>query len=117
MVQNTEEKRMTTIKESFFDKIKNFFKRIFLKNETHKIEPEFIKIKDNFKENIVIEGDTEKIKLLNLQKAFEANQIQEEDLSDEEYKKMHELYDAQIARLKEKIQAYKKEIVLIKKKG
>lgn len=116
MVQNTEEKRITIIKESFFDRIKNFFKRIFFKNETHKIESEVIKSNQNFKENIIIEEDTEKVKLLNLQKAFETNQIQEEDLSDEEYKKMHELYDAQIARLKEKIQAYKREIILIKKK-
>ena len=86
-------------KESFLSKIKKFFRNLFAKKEvkqdnienktSHNI------VKNEFKENIEIKQDEETMKIINLQKEYKAGNIKEEDMTDDEHKKLIELYKKQ----------------------
>lgn len=101
--------------------IKRFFKKIFKKDYQIYIEPpkkeEVIK-KDqepktnNFKTLIKIEEE----RALKLQKDFREGKIEEEDLSEEEFNLLYELYEKQISQTNESIQKYKNIIMEMKKK-
>lgn len=111
-----ENNRMVEYKESFFDKIKNFFFRLFKKSSDN-IEKEQETLtqqsnveKDMFKNNILIKQDEEELKLLELQKAYKSGKILEENISQEDKEKLIDLYKKQNLELKETITNEKKEI-------
>lgn len=101
-------------KESFLSKIKIFFRNLFVKKEvkqdnveiktTHNI------VKNKFKENVEIKQDEETMKIINLQKEYKAGNIKEEDMTDDEHKKLIELYKKQNEELIEKINTKKYKI-------
>ena len=104
-------KNIIEYKESLLSKIKHFFRNLFTKKEikqdnienktTHNI------ISNNFKENIEIKQDEETMKIIDLQKEYKAGNIKEEDMTDDEHKKLIELYKKQNEELIEKINAKK----------
>ena len=107
-------KNIIEYKESFLSKIKNFFRNLFAKKEvkqdniesktTHNI------VKNKFKENVEIKQDEETMKIINLQKEYKAGNIKEEDMTDDEHKKLIELYKKQNEELIEKINTKKYKI-------
>lgn len=107
-------KDMIEYKESFLSKIKHFFRNLFAKKEvkqdnienktTHNI------VNNNFKEKLEIKQDEETIKIIKLQKEYKAGNIKEEDMSDDEHKKLIELYKKQNNSLKAKIDSKKYKI-------
>lgn len=111
-----ENNKMVEYKEGFFDKIKNFFFRLFKKSSDNiEKEPEILTQqsnveKDIFKNNILIKQDEEELKLLELQKAYKSGKILEENISQEDKEKLIDLYKKQNLELKETITNEKKEI-------
>ena len=106
-------KEIIEYKESFIFKIKKFFKKLFcvkenIQEDTNKkinnIE------KNNFRENIKIKQDEEEMNIIKLQKEYKAGNIREEDMTDEEHKKLIDLYEKQNKELKEKIEIKKQKI-------
>ena len=114
------------IKEkNIFEKIKNFFQRVFIKQPEYaienncnisntNIETETLETqKSDFIDNIRIE-ETEEQKLLKIQKLIREKRISENDLSIEEKNKLRKLYNAQIEDLKEAILQKTNNIMRIK---
>jgi hypothetical protein len=104
-------KNMMVYKENLFTKIKNFFLNIFRK-DTSKDEiientTNVMNNKSNFRSNITIKQDEEEMKILKLQQDYKAGNILEQDMTDEEHKKLIELYKKQNDDLKEKIEIKK----------
>lgn len=101
-------------KESFLSKIKHFFRNLFVKKEVkqNNIENKTVHniVNNNFKENIEIKQDEEIMKIINLQKEYKAGNIKEEDMTDDEHKKLIKLYQKQNEELIEKINAKKYKI-------
>lgn len=107
------------------EKIKEFFRKIFKEEEQKCIEApkEIIVPKvstqepktSEFKNQIVVANEEEE-RILKLQKDFKAGLIEEEDLSEEDFDLLTELYERQIAKTKQSIQGYKDRIVIIKSK-
>ena len=113
---------------NIFDKIKNFFKKLFV-SDVEKIveindniirsEEDDILDLDKIKEEEKIESD----RLFKLKEQFENEEITEEDISEEDKEKIKLLYADQIenldyainARMKE-LENLKQEIVAVKKK-
>ena len=109
------------IRENVFTRIKKFFKNLFvpeIENNyeadiINNVEEKEIKIKNSiFAENIKVE-ETEKQKLLRLQKMVHKKNISESDLSQEEVEKLRELYNMQIKDLRKSILLKRKEIARI----
>lgn len=104
-------------KESFWNKLKTLIRKIFRKEnindseenveDTNKNQEEKEK---NFETIVKIEKDSEKERLLKLQREFRAGQINQGDLSNEDIEKLGKLYDEQIERLKIQIEECKKRI-------
>lgn len=101
------EKSLIAINEnSIFYKIKNFFLKLFYRNESnenrpqiHHIEPNKIQNNSNQKESFIesirnIEND--ETKLLKLQKQFDNYEIEKSELSKEQIADLTELYKKQI---------------------
>ena len=114
------------IKEkNIFEKIKNFFQRVFIKQPEYaienncnisntNIETETLETqKSDFIDNIRIE-ETEEQKLLKIQKLIREKRISENDLSIEEKNKIRKLYNSQIEDLKEAILQKTNNIMRIK---
>ncbi len=59
--------------------------------------------KNEFFNSIVIKQDEKELKILRLQRDYKAGKILEEDMTEEEYKKLIELYKRQNRTLKEKL--------------
>ena len=116
------------------EKIKEFFKNLFkirvqLYIEAPKEEIENINtiqkeskvvntIKEDNSSDFIsrISVDTkENDRALKLQKDFKAGLIEEEDLSEEDFNLLSELYENQIERTKQSIQKYKNKIITAKK--
>ncbi len=116
------------------EKIKEFFKNLFkirvqLYIEAPKEEIENINtiqkeskvvntIKEDNSSDFIsrISVDTkENDRALKLQKDFNAGLIEEEDLSEEDFNLLSELYENQIERTKQSIQKYKNKIITAKK--
>lgn len=105
------------------EKIKQFFKNIFGINNVQYIEApkkevvpmNNIKLQNNinFKDEIVVYNEEEK-RILKLQKDFKSGLIEEEDLSDEDFNSLSELYERQIEKTKQLIQTYKNKIMSLK---
>lgn len=113
MEENTQEKNLIEKKESFFGKVKNFFKRIFKKKDIREeVKEEIVETieEDNeFNEYIKITED-EETKLLELQRRYRKGEIAENDLTDEQIEALSNLYDKQIADLKKSIALREKKI-------
>lgn len=115
MGENTQEKNLIEKKESFFSKMKNFFKKLFKKKDknvidkTVKDEESIEKESNSFKENIKIEED-EETKILELQKRYRRGEIAENDLTEEQVEALSELYDKQIDALRKIIEEKEKQI-------
>ena len=108
-------KNIIEYKESFLSKIKNFFRNLFAKKELKQDNIVEIKtthniVKNKFKENVEIKQDEETMKIINLQKEYKAGNIKEEDMTDDEHKKLIELYKKQNEELIEKINTKKYKI-------
>ena len=114
-------KELTVVKENIFDKIKNFFKKLFSKQEPKEAQEIFTdeNIKNVEKENsfinrVKIEEDNEEKRLLKLQSLIAEEIITEDELPEEDVKALHLLYDKQILELKRSIDEYKEKILKLR---
>ena len=107
------------------EKIKEFFRNIlgikklqYIESPKEYVEP-INNIKSqtnfNFKDEIVVDDEEEK-RILKLQKDFKAGLIEEEDLSEDDFNLLSELYESQIEKTKQSIQTYKNRIISVKAK-
>ena len=120
-----EEKSLVKINEdSFFNKIKTFIKKIFNKKDCNinNVAPvdESLKSKDNRKQKFMEEVkriEDEETKLLKLQQQFHNGEINEEDLTETQYKALNDLYDRQIDNLKKSIEIKKQKIKKMQEEG
>ena len=106
-------KEIINYKENFITKIKKIFKKLFgiKENIQEDTEKKINNIeKNNFKENIEIKRDEEELNIIKLQKEYKVGNIREEDMTDEEHKKLIDLYEKQNKELKEKIKTKKQRI-------
>lgn len=71
---------------------------------------------NDWKENLKIAEDKEEKRILELQNKIKANELSEEDLSEEDKQKVRMLYYRQNEALREKLKQYKKEIGKLLKK-
>ena len=119
MGENTQEKNLIEKKEkSVFQKIKNFFKKLFVKNKIeNNIQPDIIEEESNneFKESIKMTED-EETKLLELQRKYRRGEVAENDLTEEQIDALCELYDKQIEDLKQSIRIKEEKIAEHKKR-
>lgn len=107
------------------EKIKRLFRNLFKTSNQQYIEApkemkepiNDIQIQRNstFKSQMVVENEEEK-RALKLQKDFKAGLIEEEDLSEEEFNLLTNLYENQIEKTKQSIQRYKNRIISVKSK-
>lgn len=119
MEENTQEKNLIEKKEKgLFNKIKNFFKNLFVKkdrNEETVVVEKNEEEKENFKEYIKMTED-EETQLLELQRKYRRGEIAESDLTDEQIDALSNLYDKQIEELKKSIEAKEQKIAEYKKR-
>lgn len=122
-MENENTKLITT--NGLFYKIKLFFNNIFKKqkNESDEKNNENHIQKSDFKNEIIIKRDEEKQRLILLQQNLREHKITEKEITEEDIKKLNDLYDSQILELQNKIaqnrkvtENYKKDIIAIKKK-
>ena len=117
MKKNTDEKSLVSVNEnSVLYKIKVFFKKLFHKKEpdiSSTFEPEYTAELINNKRNLFI-NDLRKIEneetfIIDLQNKYRNKEIVEEGLTTEQINSLCELYDKQIAALREsnKIKRFK----------
>ena len=84
-------------KESIFNKISRFFKKIFNIDRENENKITFKNInyslqKDNFISNIAVKENEEENRLKELQEKYEKGEIDEYDISDEDMEKLIEMY-------------------------
>ncbi len=110
-------------KENIFDKIANFFRKIFKRNNekqtissSQSFESNKNDKKQNFQNTIKLEHDYEEKRLLNLQKQFENNSISENEISEDDKIALKGLYYIQMLKSKMKIKIYKEKLNGIKTK-
>ena len=106
-------KELTVMKESFFYKIKQFFKKLFSKKEEN-VEQTEIKKENDFLSRVKIEEDNEEKRLLKLQSLLAEEVIAEEELPDDDIKALHELYNKQILQLKREIDEYRQKTLKLR---
>lgn len=94
--------------QGFFSKIRSFFSNLFKKKNFNNVQPNLEEQgneKQNcFRKNIEIKSDDDELKIIDLQKQYKAGEIKEEDMTDDEHKKLIELYKKQNYNLKNKIE-------------
>ena len=110
-------------RENIFDKIANFFRKIFKRNNekqtissSQSFESNKNDKKQNFQNTIKLEHDYEEERLLNLQKQFENNSISENEISEDDKIALKGLYYIQMLKSKMKIKIYKEKLNEIKTK-
>lgn len=104
-----------------FNKIKEFFKNLFQTNKPKYIEaPKEVvepinnnQVQTSLKSQIIINNEEDN-RILKLQEDYKAGLIEEEDLSEEDFDLLTELYEKQIEKTKQSIQMYKNKILSIK---
>lgn len=113
--ESIENTALTAKRQSVFEKIISFFKKIFVNNkERSKVTSlQSVEIneddkKQDFQNSIKVKRDLEEEKLLNLQKQFENNNITEEEISENDKIELKGLYYMQMLKSKIKIKIYKK---------
>lgn len=119
-------KSLIVKKDSFFSKIKNFIGSLFYKKTKKDLKEqiEFDIVQNDFNDSIVIKKDNRKEELITLQEDLENNTFLFEDISDEDFIDIINLYDTQIKelnkdteRLNKSTEIYKGKIQLILKKS
>lgn len=126
MKEITQEKSLMKVNQnSIFYKIKNFFRRLFVKTEKlesyntvqndidNSVNNE--EKKNNFMEEIR-NIETEETKLLNLQNQYHSGVIKEEDLTQEQAKSLCALYDKQIESLRKSNKIRKQKLLEYRKR-
>lgn len=125
MKENTGEKSLMKINEnSIFYKIKQFFRKLFHKNEITdaSVTTEVYSIieSDEDKRNLFMEDikkiENEETILLKLQKKYRNGEIREEDMTEEQVNSLCALYDKQIANLKKSNDLRKQRLLEYKRK-
>ena len=118
MEENTQEKDLIEKKESFFSKVKNFFKGLFKKkvkettNETVNDETTSVTENNSFKDDIKVveEEQSEDMKIIELQRRYRRGEIAESDLTKEQIEDLSDLYDRQIEALRKVIEEKEQQI-------
>ena len=118
MEENTQEKDLIAKKESFFNKVKNFFKGLFEKKvkettkETVNDEATTVTENNSFKDDIKVveEEQSEEMKIIELQRRYRRGEIAENDLTEEQIEALSELYDRQIDALRKVIEEKEQQI-------
>lgn len=103
------------------EKIINFIKGLFKTEKQQYIEAPReveesitnVKLQENFDNRIIVHNEEEE-RILQLQKDFKAGLIEEEDLSEEDFDALTNLYESQIEKTKKSIERYKSKIMSIK---
>ena len=117
MKRNYDEKRLVKTNKKILSKIINFFKNLFKskKYDSTKEESENIPIVKNinFRNNMQIKEDYEKIELLKIQKKFKTGEILEDDIPENYYNKLLQLYDEQNEKIRKEIENNKRKIAEI----
>lgn len=117
MKRNYDEKRLVKTNKKILSKIINFFKNLFKskKYDSTKEESENISIVKNinFRNNMQIKEDYEKIELLKIQKKFKTGEILEDDIPENYYNKLLQLYDEQNEKIRKEIENNKRKIAEI----
>lgn len=116
-------KSLIVPKKSIFDRIKNFFKNIFKKEEVQEvayIKEKTIETKENKKSSFIDSIRTEEIiekeEILKIQRDYENGVIREEDMTPEQVSKIEKLYIEQIYKLRNDYSKYKDEATKLKGK-
>ena len=100
--------------KGIISKIINFIKRILGKKPKENNDKSNIIVKkDELKNNLKNDEIQEKLRLIELQNKFKKGEIFEEDIDDEDYEKLLELYDEQNNKIKQEINTYKEETKII----
>lgn len=118
MEENTQEKDLIEKKESFFSKVKNFFKGLFKKkvkettNDTVNNETISVNENNSFKDDIKVveEEQSEEMKIIELQRRYRRGEIAENDLTEEQIEALSDLYDRQIEALRKVIEEKEQQI-------
>ena len=112
------------------EKIKDFFRNLFGINRQNYLEAPKDEILQNeilqknnkkpqyndFQEQIRIVPDEKKERALKLQNDYKSGVVEEEDLSDEDFDILSNLYESQIESTKQSIENYRKKILNIQTK-
>ena len=124
MKKNTNEKSLVNINESsIFYRIKQFFKGVFnnkkilyntIIEDTNNIISQDSNNKKSFIEEIK-NIENEETKLMKLQNKYRSGEIREEDMTEEQICSLCNLYDIQIAKLKESNDFRKQKLLEYKK--
>lgn len=121
-------KSLIVSKQSFFSKLKSFFRNIFEKDEFNKPVYNDVPMhnyeenknedirKRAFEDNIRVRPDYEKEKLLKMQRDYEAGLIKEEDMTEEQVSGIEKLYKEQISKLRNDYREYKVKATSLRKK-
>lgn len=117
-------KNLMLRQESLFQKIKSFFMKIFRKQKmveesnTTEIfeENNRIEKQKTFLDDIKVAEDTEKLKILKLQRDYEAGLIKEEEMTDDQISKVEKMYEEQIMKLRNDYDGYKHRMINVRKK-
>ncbi len=110
-----ENKELVEYKEGFFTKIKNKIVNIFKKQSNSSADnnlPKENNVSQNksFVKSIEVEVDEEKTRIHKLQKAYQRGAILEEEIKQEDYQKLVELYEEQNKELEKQINQKKDEL-------
>ena len=113
-IENT---ALSVKKQSIFEKITDFFRKIFKNNKERNNVTSYQSVeinkddkKQDFQNSIKVEPDLEEERLLNLQKQFENNIITEEEISENDKVELKGLYYMQMLKSKIKIKIYKERL-------
>ena len=126
MKENTQEKSLVQVHENgIFNKIKNFFKNLFNRNNNttnnyaiakeDKSIVESENTKNTFMESVK-NIENEETKLLKLQKQYRSGEIKEDELTQEQVSSLCALYDKQIANLKKSNEIRKQKLLEYRRK-
>lgn len=112
------------------EKIKEFFRKLFGANNQNYLDApkndipqnEILQTSNvqnqnrsnNFQNQIKIVADYEQEKAIKLQKDFRSGLIEEEDLSEEDFNILSNLYEKQISSTKESLENYRRKILNLK---
>lgn len=123
--KNVQEKSLVPVNNSKFSKIKNFFMKLFKREEfqqyveknNNEVEENISNpILSNFKDEIKIEEKKPNIKLLKMKNDLMFEKIIEEDLCEQELTELRELLTKEIEQRNVSINNYKNKILNIRKK-
>ena len=126
-MSNTNDKNLMQVSQNtIWNKIKEFFNKLFnhtkqntntsITNESNSKKEDNVDIISNFNDLIKV-NETEESKLLKLLRLYRSGKIKEEDLTQEEIKKLCDLYDKQIKHMEEKNKNEMEELIKLKKEN